>query len=324
MVLIRVAVCGIGRWGQNYLRVLSGVGGCQLVGFADANPDRLFQMAKHYSHQVISTDPQEILDSDSVEAVILATPPQTHVELCRRALRQGKHVLVEKPIGLNAEEVCELFQVAKERQKILMVGHLMEYHPAIEAIKQVIESDSLGDIRYVQMSRTHLNDYPAAVGALWDLAVHDLSVTRYLWGACPCAVAVKGIGSNPETPDAVFLQLDLRAGVQVIPVFITVSQITPGKCRKITVVGTKRSVEFDDTLVEKMVRVMGMNEMVSMPVPPAEPLAVECRHFLECIAQGIEPRTAMEDALWVTEILEKAQSSINCRESYRSDMQHGN
>ncbi|MDD2420785.1 MAG: Gfo/Idh/MocA family oxidoreductase [Heliobacteriaceae bacterium] len=309
--MIRVAVCGVGHWGRNYLRVLSGIGECQLVGFADINPNNTEQIGLLYPHLIASSDPDEVICSDSVDAVIVATPPETHVALCTKALRHGKHVLVEKPIAFSTKEVKKLFLIANEEQKILMVGHIMEYHPAIETIKQVIEAKRLGEIRFILMSRTHLNDLPAAVGALWDLAVHDLSMIRYIFGACPCSITAKGIGSHLPGLEAVFIYLGLQLGTREIPVFINVSQITPGKCRKIKVIGRELSAEFDDTLVEKSVRLMNMNETILLPVSMVEPLAAECRHFFECILYGKNPRTSLEDALWVTNILEKAQESLD-------------
>lgn len=329
--MIGFGVVGCGNWGQNYARILCRIQGACLVACCDADPARLQSMRELYPEVNITEDYRLVLLTPELEAVVIATPPGSHYTLAREALERGKHVLVEKPATLSYRETAELFSLAGERGLVAMVGHILEYHPAIRRIKAYLEAGEVGRVLYLDLARTNLGRVRSDVSVLWDLAVHDLSVLRLLLGRAPKTVTAHGASYlQPGIPDAVFLTLSFPDGVLAQ---IHVSWLNPRKCRQMVIVGDRKMLTFDDLESAEKIRVYdrGIDYYEGRPfndfgefqvsyrfgdvyipaVSMKEPLREQCLHFLDCIAGRSTPLTGAEDALWVARALELAQRSLD-------------
>jgi predicted dehydrogenase len=262
-----------------------------------------------------------------VDAVVLATPAKDHAEQARMALNANKHVLVEKPMALDAADAHAVVSAADTHKRVLMVGHLMLYHPAVAKVKAMIDAGELGQIFYIYSTRVNLGRVRLDENALWSLAPHDISMIEYLLGDEPDSVSARGgIYLQSRIEDVVFVNLRFRSGVSAQ---IQVSWLDPRKQRRLTIVGSQKMVEFDDVHPVDKIRIYDKgvdrpptfteyaqflsirNGDIHIPqVPMVEPLEQQTSHFIECIAQGTRPRTDGHSGLRVVRVLEAAQKSL--------------
>ncbi len=325
--MVRVAVVGAGAWGINHVRAMSCAKGAELVLVCDGSEAARVRAAGIAPQARLGQDLADALSAPDVDAVVLATPAKDHAEQARMALNANKHVLVEKPMALDAADAHAVVSAAETHKRVLMVGHLMLYHPAVEKLKAMIDGGELGRIFYIYSLRVNLGRVRQDENALWSLAPHDVSMIEYLLGDEPDSVSARGgtyLQSRIE--DVVFVNLRFRSGVSAQ---IQVSWLDPRKERRLTIVGSQKMVEFDDVHPVEKIRIYDKgadrppsfteyaqflsirNGDIHIPqVPMVEPLERETHHFLECIADGKRPTTDGHSAMRVVRVLEAAQKSL--------------
>jgi len=315
----RVSVVGAGYWGKNLVRNFHSLGALDSV--CDVNDETLDRVRKEYGIPT-TKDYDAILRKSAVDAIVIAAPAALHFDLTRRALQAGKHVFVEKPLALTASEGNELVELAKAQSAVLMVGHILEYHPAITELNRLIQLGHLGKIRYIYSSRLNLGKLRTEENILWSFAPHDISVILQMLGEVPLYAAAQG-GSylNPPIVDTTLSTLEFQSGVKA---HIFVSWLHPFKEQKLCVIGTEKMAVFDDLEPEKKLVLYGhkINWIERKPVAERdggqvipirkeEPLQKECEHFLECVRTKAKPRTSGEDALHVLKVLDACGRSLN-------------
>jgi UDP-2-acetamido-3-amino-2,3-dideoxy-glucuronate N-acetyltransferase len=315
---LKVGVVGCGYWGKNLVRVFSELGA--LAAVCDADPARLAELRLAY--QVPATDRfEEMLEMPGVDAVVIAAPAAQHFMLAKRALLAGKDVFVEKPLALRVEDGQELLELAQRDSRILMVGHLLHYHPAILALRRMIREGELGRIEYISSSRLNLGRLRTEEDILWSFAPHDISAIVHLLEENPASVTAQGASYlNHPISDVTLTIMSFDSGVKA---HIFVSWLHPFKEQKLVVVGSNKMAVFDDTQTEsKLVlyphridwinRVPVARRMEGEVVPLAkeEPLKSECAHFIDCIRERRTPNTDGENGLRVLKILHMASESI--------------
>jgi predicted dehydrogenase len=323
---VRVAVAGAGYWGINHVRVFAGAAGAELVAVADPDPEARARAAE-LAPQARLRSSFDALLADDIDAVIIATPAPTHAELALRALRAGVHVLVEKPLALSVADAEKVVAEAAARERVLLVGHLMLYHPAVERLGELLGSGELGELYYLYARRVNLGRLRREESALWSFGPHDLSMIDALLGELPVSVTARGESYlQPGVPDVVFVTLKYARGTIA---HIHLSWLDPRKERRLTLVCSKKMVEFDDVAAEKL-RIYDKgyerppaftrfeqyltlrNGDIHLPhVPMREPLAAEANDFLDRIRRGDTSPEPARAALRVIRILEAAQRSLD-------------
>jgi predicted dehydrogenase len=328
--LVRVALVGFGHWGPNYARILAGtLPGARLVGCAEPLAGRLASFERQYPSARAYADYKRLISDGDVDAVIIATPTSTHREVAETCLAAGVHVLVEKPLAGNVADAEALVALARSVNRTLMVGHTFLFNPAVQAIKRYIDEGYLGEIRYVYFQRTGLGPIRQDVNALWDLAPHDISMLRYWLGTDPVDIVARGESYlKAGTEDVVFVTLTYPNKVLAS---IHVSWLDPVKTRRVTVVGDRKMVVFDDTHPTEKLRLYdrgadyqpregGFAEFIAavrdgdIVIPrleQGEPLREELEHFARCIHTGQTPLTSGEDGVAVVQVLERAQHALH-------------
>jgi predicted dehydrogenase len=319
---VRIGIVGLGYWGPNLARNFSRL--AELAWICDASPERIERHAGAHPGARTTSSLDDLLDDDELDAVALATPVPTHAALAERVLRAGKHCFVEKPLARAVDEAERVVQVARESGRVLMVGHLLEYHPGVEMLKQLIDSGELGDVRYLYSNRLNLGVLRPDENALWSLGAHDVSVLLRLAGEEPYECRAVGECYMQEgIEDVVFCYLRFPSGLGA---HMHLSWLDPHKERRFTVVGSRKMATFDDMELERKLTVYdkGFDESfssygeyiarsgdISSPrVPNEEPLFIECRHFVERVQDGAEPRSGGEAGLRVVRVLEALQRSL--------------
>ncbi|MBI4169134.1 MAG: Gfo/Idh/MocA family oxidoreductase [Acidobacteria bacterium] len=315
-----IAVVGCGYWGKNLVRNFHELGALRAV--CDTDPARLGSLRDKFPETRSTTSFAEVLKDDGVAGVAIATPAGSHYALAREALLADKDVLVEKPLALKISEGRGLVELAARRGRILMVGHILRYHPAVTALKALIDEGKLGKILYIYSNRLNLGRFRTEENILWSFAPHDLSAILYLLGEMPSTIAAHG-GSyvNEGIPDVTVTTLGFRNGVKG---HVFLSWLHPYKEQKLIVVGDRRMVIFDDMEPEQKLRSLNhtvewvdrfpvprMEQAEAVPFAKVEPLRAECRHFLECIATRSRPDTDGEEGVRVLEVLEACQRSLD-------------
>lgn len=324
---VKVGVIGCGYWGPKLIRNFQEIPDAQMAVVCDLRVDRLAHIQELYPAVHATSDYKELLASD-VEAVAVATPIPSHYVLAKEALLAGKHVLVEKPLTSNSEQAEELVELAEERGLTLMVGHTFEYNPAVEYLKKLIDSGDLGRLYYINATRVNLGIFQPDINVVWDLAPHDVSILMYILGQIPVTVSARGGAFvQPRIHDVAYLTLNFPNEVLAD---IRVSWLDPCKIRRITVVGSRKMVVYDD--VEPTEKIKIYDKGVDVPpysdtfeefhlsyrygdittpaISGAEPLRLQCQHFLHCIRTGDEPRSNGRAGLEVVRILETATRSL--------------
>ncbi len=324
---VRVAVAGLGYWGPNLARNLAAIPGCELAWLCDASQAARERMAAAFPGARSTADLDELLGDDELDAVVLATPVPTHADLATAVLMAGKHCFVEKPLATNAADAQRAVDAAAETGRILMVGHLLEYHPAVTRLKELIDADELGGLYYIYGNRLNLGKLRADENALWSLGAHDVSVALHLIGEEPVECVAQGVSYvRQPVQDVVFCFLRFPSGVVA---HLHLSWLDPHKERRITVVGSRRMATFDDMLIEGKLTIYdkGFDEDTSSwgeyiarsgdtfspRIPNREPLRLECEHFVECIRTGATPRSDGASGLRVVRVLEELQRSLDER-----------
>ncbi len=323
--MLGLAIVGTGYWGKNLVRNFNGIKGASLEYLCDANVDTVGRLAGLYPGVAVETSFQRVLDNRNVDATVIATPAATHFALASQALEAGKHVFVEKPICLEPGEAFKLVRLAREKKRVLMVGHLLEYHPGVRWIKN--HMDELGHIYYLYSQRLNLGIVRKDENAWWSLAPHDISVILYLLGATPETVTARGAEYlRPGVADVVFATLRFGDGKMA---HIHVSWLDPHKSRKFTLVGDRKMITFDDTEASEKIKVFdkgaNLDPMdanygdhitlrsgdVYLPrIDMTEPLKLECEHFVDCCLNDRTPMTDGMDGLRVVQVLAAAQESM--------------
>jgi predicted dehydrogenase len=320
--MTRIAQVGLGQWGTKLLRNFGAL--ADVAWLCDVDGKQRAEVGGGYPSAQVTGDVDEALADDSVQAVVIATPVPTHYELARRALEAEKHVFVEKPPAMRGAEMEELCELAEERGRVLMPGHLLLYHPAVRALKGIVDSGDLGDILCIYGNRQNLGTIRTHENALWSLGVHDLSVLLFLIGEEPSELWAHGHAFlNPRVEDIVFCYLRFPSGKIA---HLHLSWLDPHKIRRITVVGRDKMAVFDDMEPERKVTVYDKapeeptttygewktrtGDIYSPKVPTTEPLRLECQHFLQLVAGVGDPLRAARDGLLVVRALEQLQASL--------------
>ncbi|KAA0215044.1 MAG: gfo/Idh/MocA family oxidoreductase [Leptolyngbya sp. PLA3] len=313
----RVAVLGCGGWGRNIVRTLGKIGAvCAVVDPSESGRATARQLVPSVK---VYDDPQQVWRDDSIDAVMIATPAETHYEQACRAIEAGKDVFVEKPLTIDVGQARDLVRRATAGGRILMVGHLLEYHPAILKLKELVDAGALGKIRYVISNRLNLGKIRTEENALWSFAPHDIAVILRLVGSSPIEVVATG-GSyvSPNIADVTVTQLLFADGVRS---HVFVSWLHPFKEQKLVVVGSKKMASFDDVAKKLVLYDQRVDWQEGQPVPvkgegvevdfgTAEPLMAECEHFLACVRTRSTPRTDGLNGVRVLQILHGAQQSL--------------
>jgi predicted dehydrogenase/acetyltransferase-like isoleucine patch superfamily enzyme len=318
-----IAVIGSGYWGKNLVRNFQQLGVLKLI--CDKNEKILNQFKKQYPDVEICLDLEDVLRHEDINAVVVATPAESHFDLVNRVLSAGRHVFVEKPLALTETQGRKLVKLAKRNELILMVGHILQYHPAVIKLKDLINSGELGKIQYLYSNRLNIGKIRHEENILWSFAPHDISVILMLLGEMPEAVyATGGTYLQRQIPDTTLTTMDFPSGVKA---HIFVSWLHPYKEQKLVVVGDKKMAVFDDVSKEKLllyphkidwldrIPVASKKEAEVVPLTMEEPLTAECRHFLECLKNKQPPKTDGQEGLRVLKILQASQASLDDKEN---------
>ena len=323
---LSIALVGLGYWGPNLARNFAAIEDCDLTWCCDASEEARARLAGQYPSTRFTDDLAEVLADPDVDAVVLATPVPTHAELAVRVLESGKHCFVEKPLGQSVADAQLAVDAAQSTGKTLMVGHLLEYHPGVQRLKELSDSGELGDeIYYIYGNRLNLGKVRADENALWSLGAHDVSVLLYLADEEPHEVIARGESYVREgVEDVVFCFLRFPSGLSA---HLHLSWLDPHKERRFTIVGSKRMATFDDMALEGKLTIYdkGVDEtsrgygeyitrsgdIFSPRIPNREPLRVECEHFVRCVRTGERPRSDGESGLRVVRVLEELQNSLD-------------
>jgi predicted dehydrogenase len=319
---LRIAVVGLGYWGPNLARNFDTL--ADLAWICDADGGALARTRGRFPQARSTTDFEELLADDALDAVVVATPVPTHAELAQRALDAGKHVLVEKPPAMTAAEIDELVALAADRDLVLMPGHLLLYHPGVQKLKELVGSGELGDVLCVYGNRQNLGIIRPDENALWSLGVHDLSVILYLLEEEPSeAIALGRDFLQPGVEDVVFCYLRFPSGKIA---HMHLSWLDPHKMRKLTVVGKEKMVVFDDMELERKVTVYEKSPWlraetygewqtrtgdIHIPkVATDEPLRLECERFLALVGGDGDRGKVARDGALVVRVLERLTESL--------------
>jgi predicted dehydrogenase len=327
MTALKVGVIGYGYWGPNLSRNFYELPSSDLVVVADMKEERLNQAKSRYPQLIVKKNYKDIFDL-TLDAVVVSTPPATHYAITKDCLEHNLHVLVEKPMTLKSSDAEELIELAASKNLTLMVGHTFEYNSAVHALKKYIDSGELGDIYYIDAARLNLGLFQRDLNVLWDLAPHDISILLYLVGQNPISVSAQGMPCIYQNVyDVAYLNLLFP---NKISAHVHVSWLDPCKVRRITVVGSKKMIVYNDIENEQKLKIY--DKGVDAPEYPnsfgefqysyrsgditipriafSEPLRQECQHFVDCIINHSEPCSCGRDGLAVVKILEAAQLSL--------------
>jgi predicted dehydrogenase len=323
-----VAVIGYGYWGPNLVRNVAECPALQLRALCDSDPARLHLFARRHPEADAVGELDVVLADPTVDAVVVATPPQTHAALARRALEADKHVLVEKPLATCMADASELARLAGETGRVLMPGHTFVYSPAVNAVRELIREGVVGDVHFITSARMNLGKYHVN-GVLCDLAPHDLSILLHWLGQPVVEVAASGSSVlRVGVPETAFLTLAFANGPTAN---VQISWLAPRKVRQMIVVGSQRMVVYDDTASDEPVRIYdrGMDMLPPEPanfgehqliyrtgdvviprIEPQEPLRLELEDFARAIRTGVEPRSSLALGLEIVSVVEVAEASL--------------
>lgn len=325
---VRVAVVGCGYWGPNLVRTFLELPDASVVAVADQDPTRLeFVRVRHPHIEHFLTELDQLFALD-LDAVVVSTPPETHHAITFECLKRGLDVLVEKPLATDAEEALELVELAEANDRILLVGHIGVYSPAVQALKEMIDGGDLGQIRYVDAVRTGLGLFHPSLNVVWDLAPHDVSILLYLLGRAPMSVSTRGVGCvREDVEDVAYMTVMFEDGILA---HSRMSWLDPAKTRRFTVIGSEKMVVYDDLEALEKVKVYDKRvnairrtdtfgeyqfsyhygSVVSPYIHFEEPLRLEAIHFLDCVRTRNRPRTDGRNGLEVVQVIEAAQASL--------------
>lgn len=328
--MIRIGVIGYGYWGPNLVRNGFEAKGAQVACVSDLREDRLALVSSRYPTIRTTQNFLDLIEDPAIDAVAIATPVSTHYELALRALQAGKHVLVEKPLASNTEQVQRLMNLAQKKKRVLMVDHTFVYTGAVRKIRELVDSGTLGEIYYYDSVRVNLGLFQHDVNVLWDLAVHDLSIMDYVLPFRPCAVSATGLSHVPGgTENIAYLTLFFE-GSQIA--HIHSNWLAPVKLRRTLIGASRKMIVYDDLdqgekvkVYDKGITLNGTQnpeklyqalvgyrtgDMLAPQIDGTEALRREIDHFVHCIEQSEEPVTGGSAGLRVVEILQAASQSM--------------
>jgi predicted dehydrogenase len=321
---VSIGVVGLGYWGPNLARNFDALPDAELRWCCDADEAIRARYAAQYPATRFTADLGELLADPELDAIVLATPVPTHAALAVQVLEAGKHCFVEKPLAQSVIDAERAVAAAQRSERVLMVGHLLEYHPAVAKLKQIADEGELGAIHYIYSNRLNLGKLRADENALWSLGAHDISVILHLAGEEPHEVSARGESYMRDgIEDVVFAFLRFPSGLAA---HLHLSWLDPHKERRFTVVGSKRMATFDDMDLERKVTVYdkgfdeptdGYGEYItrsgdiwSPRIANAEPLRLEASHFVECVREGRAPVSDGRSGLRVVRVLEALQAEL--------------
>ncbi len=305
----KVAVIGCGIWGKNLVRNFYNLEA--LYSVCDMDSDTICAISSQYNGIKCICDFNELLETQEIKGVVIATPGHTHYALVKKALLAGKNVYVEKPVATSSEEAKELTELADQKGLVLMVGHLLLYHPAVTRLRSLIKEGALGEIKYLQSDRLNVNFFRNDRSVMWDLTPHDLSMAAYVLDKKPLSVkSAVGCSVNDDgIIDITHININFEDNINV---HLSDSWINPVKRVMLTVRGTEATAVLDDTLSENKLVIYDNfspeKRIIEMPdYIEIEPLKLECQHFLSCIENKIKPRSDGLNGYEVVKILEDAE-----------------
>lgn len=321
----RVGIVGLGYWGPNLARNLNAIEGCELAWCCDSSEAALDHFRPTYPDAQFTTDFDQLLADDALDAIAITTPVPTHAALAERVLEAGKACFVEKPLARDVASAERLVALASERGQILMVGHLLSYHPGVRQLADLVKAGELGDVYYLYSQRLNLGKLRADENALWSLGAHDVSVLLELADSNPSEVSARGEAFVREgVEDVVFAYIRFDSGLAA---HLHLSWLDPHKMRKLTVVGSERMATLDDMALERKLTISDKGfdpaadtygeyitrsgAVWSPAVSNQEPLRLECEHFVECVRTGARPQTDGAAGLEVVRVLEALQASLD-------------
>jgi predicted dehydrogenase len=325
--MIEIAVVGVGGWGKNLARNYYQLPEANLRYICDLDAKKLEEMQRLYPGVATTNSFDQLLEDPELQAVVIATTGPTHYKLAKQALLAGKDVYVEKPFVLHVAEAHELTKLAESNKRILMVGHLLEYHPVVTRLKEMINTGDLGDVYYIYSQRLNLGTVREDENALWNFAPHDISSILYLLGKQPVDVSARGQDYlQRDVEDVVFLTISFADQTMA---HIHVSWLDPHKVRKLTIVGSKKMAVFDDLEATEKLKIYDKGARLSQDyntfaeyvglrfgditipyVQSGEPLRLECLHFVNCVETRQQPLSDGHDGIRVIQVLDAAQRSL--------------
>ena len=328
--MVRLAVVGSGAWGFNHVRTFNQLPDCKLQVVVDRDEGALARVRGSFRDLETEKDYRTVVSRGNLDAVVVASSAESHYEIAKAALMADKHVLVEKPLVLQTQQGEELVRLAEDKNLVIMVGHLLLYHPAVRKLKEYVDGEELGQVYYMYSSRINLGKVRTTENALLSFAPHDISVMLFLLGMMPDLASATGQSYlNPGVEDVTFFSLHFPNNVIGHG---QVSWLDPHKVRKITVVGSKKMVVFDDMesaekikLYDKGVdapqsydtygeyQTLRIGDILIPKIQMSEPLKNECQHFLDCVQRGEKPISDGQDGLRVLRVLEATQKSLDNR-----------
>lgn len=324
---VRLGIVGVGDWGRNLLRNFARLKECQISFICDSDEKNLKKASALFPYYEVSKDYQKAITQNSVDAVIVATPPDSHFQVAKEALLTGKHVFVEKPLVLDLAQGEELCRLASDKNKMIMVGHIMMYHAATRKLREYIQKGELGEVYYIYTQRVNLGKVRNNENALYSFAPHDISLVCYLLDKSPVKVSATGSSYIQDgIEDVVFVTLHFADRIMA---HIHVSWLDPHKDRKVTIVGSKKMAVFDDTEASEKIWLydkgvdskfdyttygeylsLRSGDILIPKIDSVEPLESECKHFVECVREGKKPLSDGHEGLKVLKVLQAAQKSL--------------
>lgn len=338
--LLSVGVVGCGYWGPNLVRNFRSLPDCSLKSICDVSEDRLRHLKSLYSEVQGETKYDQLLGDSSLDAIIVATAVKHHFPMARASLLAGKHTLIEKPMAASVEQCEELIAIAKKQGLVLMVGHTFLYSPAVRKIREIVDRNDIGEIRYISARRLNLGLFQKDINVAWDLAPHDISIILYIMQETPYSINCRGAAHiTPGIEDVTSMNLHFTNEKSAT---IQSSWLDPKKVREMTIVGSERMIVYDDVAPQEKIKIFDVNvkrpphydtfaefhyayhygDTYSPYVKLDEPLKIECQHFLDCIRNGRTPITSGTKGLDVVRILEASSVSIK-QNGAPIDLPHG-
>jgi predicted dehydrogenase len=331
---LRVGVVGLGYWGPNLARNFAALPGCELAWCCDQSEEARVRIAPQFPGTRFTAELEQLLQDATLDAIALATPVPTHADLAVRVLEARKHCFVEKPLAQSVAGAERAVAAAWAAGRVLMVGHLLEYHPGVRKLKELADTGELGErIYYIYGNRLNLGKLRADENALWSLGAHDVSVVLYLAGEEPVDIVAHGESYVRDgVEDVVFCFLRFPSGLSA---HLHLSWLDPHKERRFTVVGSRRMATFDDMALEGKLKIYdkGFDEdartygeyitrtgdIFCPSIPNLEPLRIECEHFVESVRTGHQPRSDGASGLRVVRVLEELQHSLDASARVAAD-----
>jgi len=329
--MIRIGLIGCGHWGPNYIRAFQRIRGVSLEYACDLDRKKLKLIEDKYPHIKATTNSNDIIKNRCLDAVVIATPAKTHYVLIKRALGAGKHVLAEKPLTIKTKEAKDLIKLAKKSKKVLMPGHIFEHHDGIKEVQKRVSKKALGKLYYMYSRRTNLGPIRNDVNAIWDLALHDISIFNFILDATPIKVKANGFSylrNNLE--DVGFITLYYPKNIIS---HIHVSWLDPRKIREIVIVGNKKMLMFNDldyahpikiydkrvmkrkyekpySTFEEFKMIIKSGQESTLKIKMREPLLIECKNFISCLKKGKADPSYLRRGLDAVAALVAAKKSI--------------